>query len=113
LIFVVAEDNDARFSAKRVEHFVFLNGEYTHCRNCLGNPLCSKGTVVGEVNLDVCVLRFDAGFLLAETSQPRVAIGVGGVESGEEGSGAFTFEVKSANVGCRLIEIAGQAGALE
>jgi hypothetical protein len=113
LIFVVAEDNDARFSAKRVEHFIFLNGEYTHCRNCLGNPLCSKGTVVGEVNLDVCVLRFDAGFLLAETSQPRVAIGVGGVESGEEGLGAFTFEVKSANVGCRLIEIAGQAGALE
>jgi hypothetical protein len=113
LIFMVAEDHDARFSAKRVEHFVFLNGEYTHCRNRLGNPFCSKGTVVGEVNLDVCVLRFDAGFLLAETSQPRVAIGVGGVESGEEGSGAFTFEVESANVGCRRMEIVGQAGALE
>ena len=110
---MVAKDNDARFSAKRVEHFVFLNGEDTHCRNCLGNPFCSKGTVVGEVNHDVCVLRSDAGFLLAETSQPRVAIRVGGVESGEEGSGAFVFEVNSANVGCRRIETAGQAGALE
>jgi hypothetical protein len=60
----------------------FLNGEDTHCRNRLGNPFCSKGRVVGKVNLDVCVLRFDAGFLLTETSQPRVAIRVGGVESG-------------------------------
>jgi len=76
-------------------------------------PFCSKGTVVGEVNLDVCVLRFDAGFLLAETSQPRVAIRVCGVEFGEEGSGAFAFEVNSANVGCRCIEIAGQVVALE
>ena len=111
---MVAEDHDATFSVKRVEHFVFLNEEYTHCRNRLGrNPFCSKGTVVGKINLDLCVLRFDAGFLLPETSQPRVAIGVGGVESGEEGSGAFAFEVESANVGCRCIEIAGQAGALE
>ena len=52
---MVAEDHDARFGAKRVEHFVFLNGEYTHCRNRLGNPFCSKGVVVDEVNLDVCV----------------------------------------------------------
>ena len=112
-IFVVAEDHDARFSAKRVEHFVFLNGEYAHCRNRLGTPYGSKSTVVGEVNLDVCVLRFNAGFLRTETSQPLVAIGVGGVESGEEGLGAFIFEVESANVGCQRIEIAGQAGALE
>jgi hypothetical protein len=97
---VVAKDHDARFSAKRVEHFVFLNGEYTHCRNGLGNPFCLKGMVVGKVNLVVCLLRFDAGFLLAETSQPHVAIGVGGVESREEGSGAFALEVESANVGC-------------
>ena len=110
---MVAEDNDARFSVKRVEHFVFLNGEDTNCRNRLGNPFCSKGTVVSEINLDVCVLRFDAGFLLAETSQPRVAIRVCGVESGEEGSGAFAFEVDSANVGFRCIEISWQAGALE
>jgi hypothetical protein len=102
-----------QFSTKRVEHFVFLNGEYTHCGNCLGNPFCSKDVVVGKVNLDECVLRFDAGFLLAETSPPRVAIGLGGVESGEEGSGAFTFEVESTNVGCRCIEIVGQVGALE
>jgi hypothetical protein len=100
---VVVEDHDARFSAKRVEHFVFVNGEYTHHRNRLGNPFCWNGTVVGEGNLDVCVLRFNAGFLLAETSQPCVAIGVCGVESGEEGSWAFTFEVESANVGCRRI----------
>ena len=95
---MVAEDNDARFSAKRVEHFVFLNGEDTHCRNRLGNTFCLRGTVVGKVNLDVCVLRFDAGFFLVETSQSRVAIRVRGVESGEEGSGAFAFEVNSANV---------------
>ncbi len=48
-----------------------------------------------------------------ETCQPRVAIGVGGVETGEEGSGAFAFEVESANVGCRGMEFVGQAGALE
>ncbi len=110
---MVAKDNDARFSTKRVEHFVFLNGEYTHCRNCLGNPFCLKGTVVGKVTLEVCVLRFDARFLLAETSQPHVAMGVGGVESSEEGLGAFTIEVESANLGCRCIEVVGQAGALE
>ncbi len=110
---MVAEDHDARFSAKRVEHFVFLNGEYTHCMNRLGNPFFLKSTVVGEVNLDVCVLRFDARFLLTETSQPRVAIGVSGVESSEEGLGAFVFEVESVNVGCQLIVITGQAGALE
>mgnify|MGYP006184120547 CR=1 FL=1 len=97
---MVAKDHDAGFGAERVEHFVFLNGEDTHCRNRLGNPFCSKGRVVGKVNLDVCVLRFDAGFLLAETSQPGVAIRVGGVESGEEGSGAFAFEVDRAYMGC-------------
>ncbi len=53
---MVAEDHDARFSAKRVEHFVFLNGEHTHSRNRLGNSFCLKGMVIGEVNLDVCVL---------------------------------------------------------
>ena len=88
----------AQSGAKRVEHFVFLNGEHTLCKSSLGNSFCLKGVVVGEVNLDVCFLRFDAGFLLAETCQPRVVIGVGGVESSKEGSGAFAFEVDSANV---------------
>ena len=54
-ILMVAEDHDVRFSVKRVEQFVFHNGEHTHCRNSLGNPFCSKGVVVDEVNLDVCV----------------------------------------------------------
>ena len=55
-ILLVAKDHDARFRAKWVEHFVFLNGEHTHCRNSLGNCFCSKGAVVGKINLDVSVL---------------------------------------------------------
>jgi hypothetical protein len=88
--------------------------ESTHILGiALGTPFCSKGAVVGKVNLDVCVLRFYARFLLAETCQPCVAIGVGEMESGEEGWGAFAFEVDSADLGCRCMEIVGQAGALE
>ena len=48
-----------------------------------------------------------------ETCQPCVAIGVGGVESSKEGLRAFTFEVDSANLGCRCMEVVGQVGALE
>ena len=55
-ILMVAKVHNVGFSAKRVEHVVFLYGEHTHCRNSLGNSFCLKGTVVGKVNLDVFVL---------------------------------------------------------
>ena len=92
---------------------ISVNGEYTHHRNRLGNPFCWNGTVVGEGNLEVFVLRFNAGFLLVETCQPCVAIGVGGVEFSKEGLRAFTFEVDSTNLGCQCMEVVGQVGALE
>jgi hypothetical protein len=106
-ILMVAKDHDLRLSTKRVQHFILLNGEHTHGRNGVGNTFCAKSAVLGEVNLDVGVLGFNAGFLLTKAFHPCVAIGVGWVKSSEERSGAFAFEVNGANLRCQRGEVMG------
>ena len=47
-IFMVAQNNDARFSAMRTQHFVRFDGEDTHCWNCPRGALCTVCTVLFE-----------------------------------------------------------------
>ena len=69
--------------------------------------MCPKGPIVGEADFNISVLRFDAGLFLTKTCQPRVAIGMGVVKGGEEGTRAFRFKVSGADVG------SGRPGAKE
>ncbi len=66
-----------------------------------------KGPDSWQADFNVSVLRFDAGLFITKTCQPRVAIGMGVVKGGEEGTRAFTFKVSGADVG------SGRPGAKE
>jgi hypothetical protein len=67
-----------------VEHFVLLYVEDAHSRNRFGNAFGAKGAILQEADFNVCVLGFDAGLFLVETSHPSIAVWVTWVEGREE-----------------------------
>ncbi len=90
-IFVVAKDDDAGLRPERVKHLILFDGKNAHGRNGFWDSFSAKGVVRREADLDVRILGFDATFLFAEACQPRVAIGMAGMKTGEEGAGAFAL----------------------
>ncbi len=110
---MVAEYDNSQFCAKWVQHFVFLDEEDTHGGDRTWDTFCAKGAVLCKVDLDVCVLGLNSGFLLAKTCHPCVTIRVGGVEASEKGVWALTLEVHHANVGCGCHDVWWKARTLE
>ncbi len=55
-IFMVAQNEDAGFSAMRAQHFVGFDGENTHSRNCTRGALRAVYPVLFEGKNVVCVL---------------------------------------------------------
>ena len=62
------------------------------------SALCPKGIVFDKVELEVCLLGFDAGLFLAKDCCLGISIQVSWVEGSKKGLGAFVAEVYHANM---------------
>ncbi len=80
---MIAEHNNTQLCSKRVQHFVFLDGEDAHGRDSAWGAFFMDGSVFGKTYFDIGILGLYTGFPLAETCHPGVTIEVRDMETSE------------------------------
>jgi hypothetical protein len=86
---VISKDNDTRFCAEGVHHFVPFNDKDAPGWSGARGSLFTKSTVLRKQYFVVGVERLDTNLLFPKTLKPHVSFGMICVKSGEKGTRAF------------------------
>ncbi len=75
-VFMIAEDNDLRLCAKRMEILILFNGKDTHRWNCLRRTFFVESPIFTQCNFFIGVKLLNAAFFFKEAFQPQLSVGM-------------------------------------
>jgi hypothetical protein len=92
-VFMISQNDNARFSSKREEVFILFNCEDTHGRDCARRAFLSQCAIFAKGDLFECTQTFHPTLFLKETLHPNLTIRMGIGKRFQKGGRTFLMQV--------------------
>jgi hypothetical protein len=92
-VFMISQNDNARFSSKREEIFILFNCEDTHGRDCARRAFLSQCSILAKGDLFECTQTFYATLFLKVTLHPNLTIRMGIGKRFQKGGRTFLMQV--------------------